>query len=299
MKILGIPVKNRDLGSCRLRYYSFLDNLPEGWMHEKYSSEKDGDILYIQKAVKDWTLLAAKQARKKGMPVVFDRDDFQQPWHKPHSDMMDLADAVTTDTEANAELCRKHTKTPVYVVPDGLDYNVKPTDRAMIRNEVRKVVTYGRQANVMSITAYYKYIKCNTVYICDRRFNSLRQSEFYMWNRKTFLQIIKGCDAVLLTHNKDFRVIYKPPTRALVAMSIGLPVLVSMSPEFKRVVTEAGHPELIIKKPTDVTRILKEISSQEKRQKIGDDLHAYTWKNYSPQKSSQMLADIMTEVINA
>jgi glycosyltransferase involved in cell wall biosynthesis len=300
MKILGIPRKNRDLGSCRIRYYTFLENLPKDWTYESYEEGKKCDAIYIQKLIDERTIRIVERMKRLGVPVIYDRDDFQQKWKPLYRDIIDHVAAVTTDTEANAELIRHHTMTPVFVISDCLDYGVAKKDRARIRDRVSRITTYGRQANVQSIAPYYGNLRgISTTYICDRSFKSLRSSKFIEWNRKTFLKKLAKHDLVILTHNEDYRVPYKPNTRMVVAMSVGLPVLASPSAEFERTLKEVGHPELLIKDPRNMLQLVELLQNKKKRQKISDTFFEYAWENYRPESSAKKLVEVIKEVGNA
>ncbi len=297
MKVLGIPVTNINLGSCRTRYFYMLKYLPEGWTFERYTKGAEGDVLYIQKVEDAEVWKAVKDCKKRGIPIVYERDDFCKPWNKEHTKIMNAADAVTIISKGLLESVRKHTTTPLYHVPDGFDYEIKREEKAVIRPVLKRVVAYGRHANIEETGAYYRKIQLKKAYICDRPIKQMEGAKYIEWNLKKFKKKVLKHDLVVIVHARNFREKYKDVGRSMVAMALGIPVVATTNIEIRRVLKEAGHPELIMKKPADLKKMVKMLRSYETRKKIGDDLHAYAWKHWRPDITSKYMADVFERVI--
>ena len=297
---MGYPVKDRGSASCRIRYYIFLENMPKEWEHKRYEHGKKCDLIYIQKKISDETINIIMNAKNRGIPVIYDRDDIRRRWKEEKYDIvMDNVSAVTTDTEIRANAIRKFTKTPVYVIPDCLDYGVTPEHKIEIRDTITKVVTYGRWKGTEAAAPFFARCPYPTRYFCDRKLNALKGSKYKEWKLEKFLSRLRKCDVAIIAHKDSWVMPMKSNNRILVAMSIGLPVLALTSPAYDETLKAAGHPELIIKNPKQTKKKLKYLESPEVRQKISDDLFDYAWKNYRPELSSGKLTELMRKVIDA
>jgi glycosyltransferase involved in cell wall biosynthesis len=299
MKVLGIPVTNINLGSCRTRYFYMLRNLPEGWTFERYCKGAEGDVLYIQKTETSEVWEAVKDCKNRGIPIVYERDDFCKPWNKEHTRIMNAADAVTIISKGLLESVKKHTTTPLYHVPDGFDYEVKREEKAVIRPVLKRIVTFGRHANVEEAGAYFKHVKLKKAYICDRIIKQMKGAKYIAWSLNKFKKKLLKHDLVVIVHAKNFREKYKDVGRSMVAMALGIPVVATANIEIKRVLKDAGHPELIMKKPTDLKKMVKMLQSYDTRKRIADDLHAYAWANWRPDITSKCMAKVFEDVVNA
>ncbi len=297
MKVLGIPVTNINLGSCRTRYFYMLKNLPEGWTFERYKKGAEGDVLYIQKTETSDVWKAVKDCKKRGIPIVYERDDFCKPWNNEHTKIMNASDAVTIISKGLLESVRKHTTTSLYHVPDGFDYEIKKEEKAVIRPELKKIVTFGRHANIEEAGEYYKTVNLKKTYICDRPIKKMKGAKYTEWKLKSFKKKVLKHDLVVIVHARNFREKFKDVGRSMVAMALGIPVVATTNIEIRRVLKEAGHPELIMKKPADLKKLVKMLRPYEVRKKIGDDLHAYAWANWRPDITSKIMADVFERVI--
>lgn len=294
MKVLGIPVAGKELGSSRLRYYSMLENLPEGWTFARYSPQESGDLLYIQKTESREVWAAIKDCRDRGIPIVYDRDDFCDPWNDEHTKIMDAVDAVTMITEGLAKVIRTKTTTPVYHVADGLDYSVRPEDRPVLNKNLAGIITYGRMTNCAACKPYFKRLDLKKAYICDRE---CLDAKFYVWKLNKVVRRLVKYDVVLCVHADTFRKKYKDAGRAILAMALGLPVIATRNIETERVFTNSGHPELLIDSHLDIVEMVAYLKPLSVRRKISDDLFEYAWANWRPEQVSSRLVDVFRKVI--
>lgn len=298
MHVLGIPVSDIDLGSTRARYYYMLKYLPKGWTWEEYYPGAKGDVLYIQKSETKKVWDAVKDCKIRNIPIVYERDDFCKPWNPEHTKIMDACDAVTLITQGLMDQIKGKTKTNLYHVPSGFDYDVKKQDRAIIRNDLRIVTTYGRHANIEAVAPYYSKIKLKKRYICDRSIKCVRDSKFVEWKLDRFIKKVKKSDLVLITHAKNFRAKHKPCGRVIVAMSLGIPVIATPNKEIKKAFNDVGHPELLIKNTSDIKRLVKYLRPYEVREKISNDVFRYAWENWSFSKTSEIMSNVFKKVID-
>lgn len=293
MKVLAVPVSDKDSASCRIRYHIFLKSLPDECKVERYRAGAKGDVLYIQKLITPEAKKIAKHAHSIGLPIVYDRDDFRRRWDEEgYNEILDRCAAVTTDTGIRADLISSHTKTPVFVVPDCLDYDVQPENRIDIRESIGSVVTYGRWKGVEAAAPYFAKSPVPAFYFCDRRIDALKKYRLKEWKREKFIKRLRKYDVAILAHKDVWTAQYKSNNRLLVAMSIGMPVLAVHSPAFDETLAAVGHPELIVKSPREVKEKLRYLESPDTRRKISDDLFKYAWDNYCPRNSGAKLYEV-------
>lgn len=296
--VLGIPVSDRNLGSCRARYFHMLENLPADWTWTRYTPDAVGDILYIQKTESKEAWEAIWRCKQLGIPIVYERDDFCQPWNKEHTKIMDAADAVTIITRAMTEKVQQYTKTQCYHVQNSFDYIIDPTQRCKINDKLARVVTYGRHANVESAGRYFKRIKQKKAYICDRVIAEMKGAKYVEWKLKNFIKKIRRYDFVIVVHADSFRQKYKDSGRALLAMAVGMPVAATSNIEMKRVFNEVGYPWMLMKQPADIERIIKRIKPKSVREQMSQDMYDYAWTNWRQTIASRQLATVFQRVID-
>lgn len=296
MKILGIPKSDKHSASCRIRYYEFLEYLPEGFSASKYKDKLDCDILYVQKIVDDWVLEVVKKAQKVGIPVVYDRDDVRKIWGTPnHFKMIKMADVITTDTEERKVNFEQQTDKPVYVVPDGLDYGVSQKDRIEIR-ELNRIVTFGNAASIGKSARYINEIKGKKYYITKKKHKELN-AKFIQWNRKTFIRNLRKHDVAIIVHDNTEIENMKSNNRLLVCMAIGMPVIVSNTIAYRKTIEDVGLVWLCVDSPREIKLVMKRLRDRDTRIEIGNKFIEYAYDNYSPGKSSKILAEVFEKCI--
>lgn len=298
MKVLGIPVHDIKLGSTRTRYYYMLKYLPQGWTFERYAPGADGDVLYIQKCEHAQVWAAVKDCKNRGIPIVYDRDDFDKPWNKEHTRIMNAADAVTIISKGLLEHVKQHTTTPLFHVMDGFDYDIQRDERIVIRPRIKNVITYGRHANIEEAANYYKYVKVGKAYVCDRPISQMGSAKYIQWHLRKFKNKMARYDVAIIVHAETHRKQFKDIGRVMVAMAMGMPVISTRSIEADRVFEEIGHTELLVKKPKDVSRALSVIKDSLTRQRISNVMWEYAWKNWRPDQASAQMAKVFERVIN-
>ena len=283
MQVIGIPKEDKNSASTRIRYYAFLENSGLKW--ETYDG-KMGDVLYIQKKADPETRKLAKKVKGK-VPIVYDIDDF--PVVKKGVNrikMLRLADVVITDTEERSHQLEELFGIKAVIIPDCIDY--KPNKRVVIRDKIEKVVTFGNKANVMITEPYMKKIPYEKYCITNKKVIS--GCDFIKWELSSIVKNLMDMDLCVLAHRNE----EKSNNRLLVAMSIGLPALVSDTASYRRTMEDAGCEELIVNE-NNITGKMN--MSKDYRKKTSDLFYEYSWKYYHPEISGEKLAKVLNEAI--
>lgn len=298
MHVIGIPTGSRKGGSPRIRFYAFLENLPAGYSWAEYNGNLDCDVLYIQKASTKDCISLVKKARKQGCAIVFDCDDGDGDRHKEDRydlKMLSLADIVTTDTELRAAAFRKRTKTPVCVIPDCIDYGLGP-DKAQFEGHqgpLRSVATFGTHKVLEACRAVLKRVpqEISRTYITDRKIEKMEKAgwKWRRWSLTDFPLCLADYDACVLCHPEDEIGSFKSNNRMLVAMALGIPTIVSNTPEYRRTAILAGVEDGII--TSEIEAVVHRLSDPKIRNTMASAGHAYAWEEYAPIKSSLKLTE--------
>lgn len=299
MIVAGIPVKDKNSASCRIRFYGFMKHLPKDFKWKKYDGTTLYDVLYIQKLVRNWTIKAAKKAKKAGKPVVFDLDDYRINWKdKEYDRLLKYVDRITTDTPLRKAGLSERCSNKIITIPDVIDYGVSPDQRILIKEKIQTVCTYGRPLSVSQASTYFDRIQKQCHYISGEKIKELSSYKMVPWNRKTFIKTLRQYDLAIIVHHKDDKHAFmKSNNRLLVAMSIGLPCIVSDTPAYRKTMEEVGLPWLVMKDERDLPRIMERIELPATRMEIQFRFQQYAFKNYSPVKSSEKLAEVFRSLL--
>lgn len=292
-KVLGIPASDIKTGSCRTRYFYMLKNLPEGWTFERYERGAKGDVLYIQKTETPKAWAALNDCKNRGIPVVYERDDFDNPWNKKHTQIMNAVDAVTVISKGLLEHVQKHTKTPCYHVFDGFDYDIQKNERAVIRPRIEKITTYGRPQNIEEAGRWFNF----SSYFCDRPIAQMGNSKLILWSLNSFKKKLRKHDLIIIIHAKSHRKKYKDIGRAMVGFAMGIPTISTTSMEAIRIYSKVGYPELVVDNPKQLKACVGLLRDQTVRKKISDAFYDYAWTYWRPELASRAMAAIFDKVI--
>ncbi len=296
MIIQGVPSGEFKNGSTRLRYYHRKKHMPEGIIWNDYNGRLDCDVLYIQKRANYIDLI--KQAKRSGISVVYDTDDGEGLRRKGDDrPIFPLVDAITTDTEFRAKAFRKITDTPVFVVPDAIDYIDAFPEPAKIKDKIKRICTFGSFRSTNSAIPYLLPLqdKYKVSYITDRKILKLKKCKFIRWDFKKFVRKLQKHDLCVLAHREDEEKQWKGEARLLTAMAVGIPTIVSNTPSFSKVMKKCKLSSLVVQHPEEVSGAIK-ILDKFNREEIQHDFMKYAWKNHHPKMSARLLAGIFRSV---
>jgi hypothetical protein len=85
----------------------------------------------------------------------------------------------------------------------------------------------------------------------------------YDWNQTTFSHIASACDLAIIPIPDDPVARMKPENKLLLLWSVGLPVIVSDTPSYSRVMNAVGKKELVCAKPSDWLSAISQLTSSE------------------------------------
>jgi len=298
--VQGIPSGDIDGASPRLRYFSRKKYAPENVVWTEYEDKLDCDILFVQKRANKIDVIT--EAKRKGITVIYDSDDGSGIRRKGNDlPIFSLVDAITTDTEQRAQEFRKITDTPVYVIPDGIDYLEAPPQPMAIRDNIKQVCTFGSFRSTMAAVDYLLPLldKYSVAYITDRKIKKLKKCNFKKWKFDSLVFEIQKRDVCVLAHENTCEKEWKGNARLLVAMAIGIPTIVSNTPSYKETMDACGLGDLVVSSPEEVSEKLDVLKNVHTRKFIQCQFMDYVWKNYRPERSALILANVFEGMLHA
>lgn len=299
MLVAGVQTGHMRGASARIRYFTFMKHLK---CYKTVNLNK-ADVIYFQKKSSKDIIKLARELKTAGKKIVFDCDDGDGDRDRVDRNdpaMFKIADAITTDTEERADVFRKRTDTPVYVVQDCIDYGISRSNKIEINHEVKTIGTFGTHK---VLEATYKNIKkvpdLERYYICDRKIPKYDKAgwEFSQWNLDTFVDNLKRFDICVLLHPENKLGELKSNNRLLVCMALGIPTIVSHTQSYSKTMCDVGLPfsmvEFGIKDAFDF------LSSYHRRNSWSNTIHEYVWKRYSPEESARQLEYVFRRVYDS
>jgi FkbM family methyltransferase len=299
--VRGVPSgKSDDSESTRLRFYRKLNYLPSKFKWKPVKDEFRCDVLYIQKRAEQIPLIM--QAKEAGIPVVYDSDDGDGLRRKGDDrPVFPLVDAITTDSEERAEAFRRITTTPVYVVPDGLDYIDKQPEPIRISGTIKRVCTFGSDRSTNAAIDYLLALQdlYEVSYITKTKIEKLKHCRYIEWNQKNFFHQLTQHDVCVLVHENTEEKQFKSNIRLITAMSVGLPTITDNTPAYVTEMTACGVQNLIVANPTELVTKMQLLDDKGFRQELQAKAMHRAWSTYDPFDMAEKLADVFNKVMEA
>jgi hypothetical protein len=223
-------LRRTNVGSSRIRAHWLLNYWPEA---ELFTTGRHYNVTIFQKSY--WLHYAENYSGLKILDVC--DPDFLD-WRREVKRMVDCCDAVTTATEALADVLKEYTTRPVVCVPDRLD----PSEFAGIRKNhthegpAKVVVWYGYSHNFASldsivhvlpdlgITDLLVIAEENKPYQLASDLRTKLQLKNFSWSPTTLYDHMLQADIVLNPRIPNGRWKYKSNNKSLIAWAIGMPV---------------------------------------------------------------------------
>lgn len=215
--------QRKGIGSSRIRgrwVIKYLNRI-EGVTAEEFVQGKEYDVVVFQKAY--WKELAKEFT---GMKIL----DICDPDWLDGADVVSFCrhmDAVTVPTEEMKTAIERFTDTPVFVVPDGEDFETLPSPKVH-EGTAKTVLWYGYSHNMDVLDGTYDIIKKHGLtlkVVTDGRLNTSEcQVENVRWDEETCDYEYQGADFALFPQKKSGRAKFKSDNKTIHAWSLGLPV---------------------------------------------------------------------------
>jgi 2-polyprenyl-3-methyl-5-hydroxy-6-metoxy-1,4-benzoquinol methylase len=298
MKFSLIPADTEDTASSRIRVYSLQKALRSLGHTATVGPAPDAEVCLVQKRAPWETLREARQAKARGCIILYDVDDLGKAlWyhvsHRLFFEMIRLADAVTTDTEAHRDqLVRKYGVKRVEVIPDTIDYYPSgPVRPSMREGKPLRVLWFGAAPN---IGLFEKYISSLTampdievVVAIDLGAIPAYSAKypcitFVPWSRDSFLSTLQSCDLSCLMHDGSAVDQAKSNNKMIASITWGVPAVVSRTPEYERTAREAGVEPAVFSDELELRAAIEHLRPREARIAYLDRAQPDIWDRYAP-----------------
>ncbi|MER6971165.1 hypothetical protein ABT304_08940 [Nocardioides sp. NPDC000445] len=307
VRLLAIPIAGRETASSRLRLHDIIPELPARFEPTILTPREDADleahdpsgfdVIYIQKDARAEVLEFAKRAAAAGVPVIYDIDDDFGTWPSmDEATMCQLATSVTVDSPGRAEALRGLTRTEPVVLPCMIDLAGDPARQSphRRRGDVTTVASFGNLVSLRNTLDYMSAAAAHhDTYLIGPADagQELPGHRVVPFNVATFVADLLAADVFILAHG-DNEAPLKDNNRLIMAMSLGIPCLVSPSPAYLDVLAELGL-EWLTCGPEEVGARLAVLADPSLRAKIGRLCSTYAWAHYRPQRCADILAGVL------
>lgn len=232
--IYFLPLGGLETASSRLRVHLIAPHIgAQVGVPDHYEK---GDVLIIQK-VHDPNEL--RKARSQGAKIVFDIDD-SYFYRRAYASMVEMADVVTVDTETRKFCARNYTESPVFVIPDALDWD-GITRGYEEKNGIAGWTGYGNNAEFLEGMIIPYKLRLISTLDCGEYYTG--DFEFAEWKLETVDEEIRQCELMINRLPLNETTAQKGMHKLLKSWANGVPCYTSRIPDYIKAMQEAGVGE--------------------------------------------------------
>jgi len=308
------PAGGVETASSRLRVYGLQCALERKGVQSTLGYSAGANVLLFQKKVTHETIRQARRAKARGRVVIYDVDDLGKAlWYwvsKSHFlRMLRLADVVTTCSEALvAHLKSDYGVRNGVVVPNAVDYFPLAPVRVPLRQQGPfRIVWYGNSSNFVLFEKYLGTLRdvpdVEIIAVVDARsiakFSANHPDvKFMPWSLCGMISILQSCDLACLTHEGEVEACAKGNNKMTVAITWGVPAVVSRTPEYELTAREAGVEYAVFSNEKELILAIDRLRTVTAREQYLDMAQMRIWSRYAPDVIAQQYIDLAEEAIH-
>lgn len=294
LRLLAVPIAGRDTASSRLRLYDLVAGLPPTFdvtvappgsaaVHDLRVDTFD--LVYVQKDARPPVLELCRRATDARVPIVYDIDDDFGCWpDMAEEELCKLATVVTVDSDARADSLRGVARDAV-VLPCMIDAAQHPARRPApsVRERIGTVGSFGNLLSLWHTLPWLAAVppELDTYVVgpagAERDLPRVPLVPFHL---DDFVPSLLRADVHILAHGEREAPL-KDNNRLVMAMSLGLPTLVSATPAYLEVLADLGL-EWLCCRPEEVPARLGDLADPAVRLAVAQAGWAYAWDRYAP-----------------
>lgn len=295
LRLLAVPIAGRETASSRLRLYDLVAGLPptfEVTVAPPGSAALGDlrvdtfDLVYVQKDARPPVLDLSRRAVDAQVPVVYDIDDDFGCWPgMAERELCELATVVTVDSAARADSLRGVTHRDVEVLPCMIDAARHPArpPKPVVRERIGTVGSFGNLLSLRHTLPWLASVPPDLdTYVIGPAdaAHELPRVPLVPFGLDSFVPDLLDADVHILAHGEREAPL-KDNNRLIMAMSLGLPALVSDTPAYLAVLADLDLRWLVCT-PEEVPARLRALDDPTVRQALAEVGWAYAWDRYSP-----------------
>ena len=316
MRICFLPAGGRDTASSRIRVYALQKALAdaglEAWIGDA-NDRRQADVLLVQKRADAGILARAEAAKRSGALILYDVDDLSSAldyWVRPEDfrRMLGLADLVTTDTAGHQDfLCERLGAPSVAIIPDCVDYGLEaPLLPRDLPPSPLRVMWFGSSSNLHMFTRYAgalcgvpgtQVLVCTAPGSARELTAALPAIQAVEWSLPGFPEMLRSCHLSCLAHEHNDVDRGKSNNKMIASIALGVPALVSFTPEYTRTARAAGVGESLFTDPSGLPALCERYRSAEARYDYLATAQPYVWEHFSPQAVARHFLEVLQECL--
>jgi hypothetical protein len=314
IKISFLPAGSEDTASSRIRVYSIQKVMARRGVCATVGFEPESDVVVVQKRVTEEILNVAGEAKNKGAVIVYDVDDLSSAldyWTSPvnFTDMLELADLVTTDTAGHQEFLRRNSGARrVEIVPDCIDYYpAAPCPASSMDGGPLQVMWFGSISNIDLFEKYAGILRS----VPDVQVVVMTGAESVLdyaaahsgitvvpWSRSGFIESLQSCHLTCLMHDGSEIDRAKSNNKMITSINWGVPAAVSRTPEYERTAREAAIEDAVFDGDEELRVVVERFRPAEARRNYLVKAQQALWERYSPEGVSLQFQNIMENLVH-
>lgn len=310
LRLLAVPIADRNTASSRLRLHDLVTHLPDRFQPTIVRPRDDADlrrhdpsgfdVVYIQKEARPEVVDFVRRAADAGVPIVYDIDDDFGTWPRMEEETMcRLATTVTVDSQGRADELRALTQSDPVVLPCMIDLAGDPSRQyhRLPQGGVNTVASFGNLVSLRNtlpfMTAVPKHIDTYVIGPADAG-EELPGSRLVPFGVDTFVADLLAADVFVLAHG-EHEAPLKDNNRLIMAMSLGVPSIVSPTRSYLDVLKPLGL-EWLACGPDEVVDRLARLADPSVRADVGRIGRDHAWAHYRPQQCARNLIGVLDAV---
>lgn len=301
-----LPLGDENTASSRLRCFKIREELARKGFDARIGvGSRSSDFLFIQKRGDDEAVDAARACKRSNGFVLFDIDDFPvcPDFRKRVSELISVADAVTTATPEQQELVRKIFSLPpekkVFCLPNPADYELQEPERKLHHcSHPLKVVWFGNVENfpgqlvpaIANLPDLEFHAVTNASHALTQQFPQCR---FHPWSYGGFSRTLRPFDLCLLSHEGSEITNAKSSNKMATAILHGVPVVASRTPDYERLAEAAGVAQWLYDDLQGMLRCIEMLRDPQRRNSYLSTAQPAVWQECDVDKVASRFLEIL------
>lgn len=300
-----------ETASSRIRVYALQRALAASGVDAKLGFHLGANVFFFQKRITRRHLFQARIARMLGRVIIYDVDDLGgalRYWvsEKNFRKMLRIAHVVTTCSANQFDFIRqRYLVKNGGIIPNTVDYfpsdpvRLEPRDTGCL-----KIVWFGNSSNFnlfekyvdallgMQNTELFAIVNEMDVQQFRKRYSKIN---FLPWAVEKFVPMLQQYDLAVLMHDGTPEDYAKGNNRMITAITLGVPAVVSRTPEYERTARESGIEYALFSNDDELVMAVERLRRADARKKYLDIAQPKIWERYSPDRVAKQLLHIAAQ----